>query len=356
MMSELPISLLVLGAGNMGRKHAKAFSSMKGVRVVAAADPEQSNLHDLGELYGVEHFFDGIRNAIAWGEFDACANVTPDSLHFSTTMSLLDAGKHVLCEKPLATNYRHAREMAEKAGNAGLVNMINLTFRKEGVLEKARQMVSRGDIGELRHFEASYLQSWLTQNRWGDWRDDPQWLWKLSTSHGSSGALGDLGVHIFDLLTFVAGSDIESLSCRLHTFPKNGNEHASFTLDANDSFVVTAALECGAAGVIHSTRFASGHINDLRLRIYGTRGGLDVAIIDHKGTLRACLGDDLSSGVWVEVEPLRVDDTYTSFTKEIRTGVPMGPDFRHGAKLQNVVEQAFASDRRRGARMTISGL
>ena len=130
----------------------------------------------------IAHRFTDLDSAIAWGEFDAAANVTPDAVHHPTTMKLIAAGKHILCEKPLATTYPLALEMTEAAEKRGVINMVNLTYRGSPAVEKAREIVVSGEIGEIRHFEASYLQSWLVGNHWGDWKSEDRWLWRLSSA------------------------------------------------------------------------------------------------------------------------------------------------------------------------------
>ncbi len=132
------------------------------------------------------------------GAFDAAVNSTPDGAHKATSLQLIAAGKPVFCEKPLAVNHADALEMTEAAESAGLVNMVNLTYRNAHAIQMARRMVEEGRIGTIRHFEASYLQSWLTSPHWGDWRTDERWLWRLSSAHGSKGVLGDIGIHILD--------------------------------------------------------------------------------------------------------------------------------------------------------------
>jgi predicted dehydrogenase len=206
-------------------------------------------------------------------------------------------------------------------------------------------MVANGDIGEVRHFEAAYLQSWLTQAAWGDWKTESQWLWRLSTQHGSMGVLGDVGVHILDYATFVAGSDAASLSCRLTTFDKaEGNQIGEYPLDANDSMNMHMQLENGAVGVIHASRFASGHLNDLSLRIYGAKGGLDVRFEGWESRLRACTGDDLEATKWVDVPTPDVPTNYVRFIDAVRNAEQVFPDFRRGAALQAVLDLAVASD------------
>jgi predicted dehydrogenase len=318
---------------------------MDGVELVAGVDPNAENLRRFNAKFGIKHAFASVEDAVAWGQFDAVSNVTPDAIHHRTTMPLLLAGKHVLCEKPLAASHADAVEMTRAAKAAGVVNMVNLTYRNVPALMQAAQMVADGDIGEVRHFEASYLQSWLTQDAWGSWRTEDQWLWRLSSAHGSMGVLGDVGVHILDFASFAAGSDPAQVSCRLRTFDKaEGDQIGEYTLDANDSMAMHLSLQNGAVGVIHASRFASGHLNDLRLRIYGTKGGLDVRFENQKSHLSACHGDNLQTGTWVDIAPLAVAPNYARFIAAIRNGTQVFPDFARGATLQRVLDLAVASD------------
>ncbi|MDG1521013.1 MAG: Gfo/Idh/MocA family oxidoreductase [Yoonia sp.] len=339
------IRVLIVGTGGMANDHAEAYAKMGGVSLVAGVDTDPDRLADFCAKHDIPNGFASVEEAIAWGAFDAASNVTPDGVHRVTTLPLLAAGKHVLCEKPLAANAADADEMAQAAADAGVVNMVNLTYRNVPALIAAAKMVANGDIGEVRHFEAAYLQSWLTQAAWGDWKTESQWLWRLSTQHGSMGVLGDVGVHILDYATFVAGSDAASLSCRLTTFDKaEGNQIGEYPLDANDSMNMHMQLENGAVGVIHASRFASGHLNDLSLRIYGAKGGLDVRFEGWESRLRACTGDDLEATKWVDVPTPDVPTNYVRFIDAVRNAEQVFPDFRRGAALQAVLDLAVASD------------
>lgn len=157
----------------------------------------------------IDDFFESLEAAIAWGQFDAAINATPDGAHMATTLALLAAGKHVFWEKPLAPNHADALAMTETAEAAGVVNMVNLTYRNSPAIQEARRMVQSGEIGELRHVEASYRQSWLVSQSWGDCRVEDKWLWRLSIRHGSTGVLG---IHILDFATYGADQDI--VACR----------------------------------------------------------------------------------------------------------------------------------------------
>ncbi|MFN8679635.1 Gfo/Idh/MocA family protein [Paracoccus sp. P2] len=338
------VRLLVIGTGGMAANHARAFAGIPGVELVGGVDPRPEPLAAFNAEHGIARGFASLDEALAWGAFDAATNVTPDAAHFPTTMPLLAAGKHVLCEKPLATNAADAEAMAEAAARAGVVNMVNLSYRDVPALQKAAAMVRAGEIGEVRHFEASYLQSWLTQPGWGDWRTDPKWLWRVSTAHGSKGVLGDVGIHILDFATYIAGQDAAQVSCLLKTFDKApGGRIGDYVLDANDSATMQIVLENGALGTVAATRFASGHLNDLRLRIYGDRGGLEVGFENRVSRLRACLSPDLEIAAWHEVDCPPVPTIYQRFVAAIRGEGAVDPDFARGAALQRLLDRAEES-------------
>jgi predicted dehydrogenase len=341
MANPKPIRLLILGTGGMAGNHAESFAAIPGVTLVAGVDTRPAQLTAFCDQHGIANRFDSLDAALAWGAFDAVTNVTPDAAHHPTTLPLLRAAKHVLCEKPLATNESHAAEMAEAAHRAGVVAMVNLTYRNVPALQKAAQMVAEGAIGTVRHFEASYLQSWLTQPAWGAWNKEPQWLWRLSTAHGSKGVLGDVGIHILDFATFVAGLDVADISCRLATFDKApGGRIGDYVLDANDSATMQVRLSNGALGTVAATRFASGHLNDLRLRIYGDKGGLEVSFENRISRLSACLEPDLQQAIWTPVDCPPVPTVYERFIAAIRGEGPALPDFARGAALQKLLDRA----------------
>jgi predicted dehydrogenase len=338
----------------MANNHAEGFAKLPGVELVAGVDTRPAQLAVFCEKHGIAQGFPSVDEALAWGQFDAVTNVTPDAVHFATTMPVLAAGKHILCEKPLATTAADAQAMAEAAAKAGVVNMVNLTYRNVPALQQAARIVAGGALGTLRHFEASYLQSWLTQPAWGDWKTEPQWLWRLSTAHGSKGVLGDVGIHILDFATFVAGQAACEMACQLATFDKApGGRIAEYVLDANDSAVMQLRLAGGALGVVHATRFASGHLNDLRLRLYGDLGGLEVGFEGGVSRLRACLGDARQTASWVEVDCPAVPTVYERFVAAIRGEGETIPDFARGADLQAMLDRAEESAAQGGAMLAI---
>ena len=339
-----PVRLLILGTGGMARNHAEGFAAIPGVTLAGGVDPRAPQLEAFQGAHGIARGFASLEAALAWGEFDAVTNVTPDAAHHATSLPVLAAGKHLLCEKPLATNAADADEMAAAAARAGVVNMVNLSYRNVPALQQAAALVAAGEIGTIRHFEASYLQSWLTQPAWGEWSTEPQWLWRLSTAHGSKGVLGDVGIHILDFTTFIAGQSATEVSARLATFPKApGDRIGDYVLDANDSATMQLVLEGGAIGTVAATRFATGHLNDLRLRIYGDKGGLEVLFERGESRLNACLGADRLTATWQAVACPPVPTIYQRFVAAIRGEGAAIPDFARGAALQRLLDRAEQS-------------
>lgn len=283
--------LLILGTGGRANAHAIEFGKIDGVEIVCAVDADPVRAKAFAAKYYIEHTFTSLEEAIGWGQFDAAANVTSDRSHYPTTMALIAARKHVLCEKPLAENYAQAQEMAAASESAGLIAMVNFSFRDDAPLQRAREIVLLGQIGRVRHVDESFLQSWLVHS---DWRNEPKLLWRLSTKHGSNGVLGDLGIHVLDCAAFAADSAIERVFARLKAFEKvRDNRVGEYELYANDSLGLTVELENGAIGVIQASRWATGYTNELELRLFGDKGALEVLSTLEGSTLRACLGENV---------------------------------------------------------------
>lgn len=353
-MAAKPVRMLILGTGGMAAHHVEHYQKIDGVTVVAGIDTNADRLKAFNDRFGIAHGFASVDEALAWGNFDAVSNVTPDPVHYPTTMPMLKAGKHVMCEKPLAVTYADAKAMSDAAAKAGVVNGVNLTYRNGPALQKAAELVAAGTIGPVRHFEASYLQSWLTQPAWGDWKTQDQWLWRLSTAHGSKGVLGDVGIHILDFMSFAAGLSVTDVSCRLKTFHKApGDQIGKYVLDANDSCAMHLSLSNGAVGVVHASRFASGHLNDLRLRVFGDLGGMEVTWEKNVSRLRLCKAPDLETAEWHDIDLGTVPTNYDRFIAAIRGGAPMNPDFARGAELQAVLDRAEESDKAGGTSLPV---
>jgi predicted dehydrogenase len=255
----------------------------------------------------------------------------------------------VLCEKPLATTLADARRMRDAARARGVVTHVNFSYRNAPCAQAAAALIRDGGIGRVLHVEASYLQSWLTQDTWGDWRTTDAFTWRLSRRHGSSGTLGDIGCHIYDLTALLCG-DIQEISCRLSTFDKGvkGNRIGPYVLDANDSFVTTLRLAGGGVGTVHATRWASGHLNSLRVRVFGDKGAVEVDLDRSQTTYRRARSKKvMKAAEWKDVPAPKSPTQYQRFIAAVRSGASDESDFANGARVQAYLDASFISDKRR---------
>ena len=338
------VRLGILGTGRMADYHAERFQKVKNCRIVGAVDLDRDRVEAFCKKHGIPKSYSSLDEMLAAGEVDAVSNVTPDTFHAPLSIQCLKAGKHVLCEKPLALNYPDALRMVAAARKAGLINMINFSYRDWPCIQAVAGLVQRGVLGEMRHIEASYLQSWLPSKIWGDWRTTPTWLWRLSSGHGSKGALGDVGVHIIDFATYPVGH-ISSVYCRLKAFRKAPRDRVGeYVLDANDSAVLSIEFKNGALGTIHTTRWAGGHINRLYLKVSGTMGSIEIDSERTTDGYRLSVGKDLDKGLWKDVSCPPVLNIYQRFIKSILTGNQEQPDFARGAEIQKILDSCFKSD------------
>jgi predicted dehydrogenase len=210
---------------------------------------------------------------------DICS---PGDTHAEIALAALAAGKHVLCEKPLANTVAQAREMAAAAAKAqtqGVRAMCGFNYRRVPAVALMRQLVAAGRIGAVRHIRAVYLQDWIV---------DPGFplVWRLRKDVAGSGALGDIGAHIVDLTQFVAGQLITTVSALTETFVRsrplpssssglaaaNGQGEGEVTVD--DAALFLARLDGGAVATYEATRFATGRKNGLRVELNGSLGSL----------------------------------------------------------------------------------
>jgi len=338
------IRIGVIGTGGMGFTHGSAFEKMRGCRITACCDMDAERAAAFAERFKVPGVYTDFRELLATADIDAITTAAPDGLHAPVSIAAARAGKHVLCEKPLATSYAEARRMVAAANRAGVINMVNFSYRDAPAIQKAAKIVHSGRLGAVRHVQALYLQTWLTSKHWCEWRNNPQWLWRLSTQHGSTGALGDLGVHIVDFATFPVGP-LKKVTCLLKTLPKAPrNRIGSYRLDANDTAVITAEFANGAVGSITTTRWATGHVNTVKVSIHCDKGALEVDLDRSYSKLMLCQGRNVDRARWEEVPCPSTPDIYQRFIKSIRTGVNDQPNFARGAEIQKVLDACIRSD------------
>jgi len=213
------------------------------------------------------------------GLVDVC---TPGDTHAEIAIAALDAGKHVLCEKPLANSVAEARAMvaaAERARAAGVRSMVGFNYRRVPAVSLARRLVAEGRIGQVRHVRAQYLQDWIV---------DPEFplVWRLQAEKAGSGALGDIGAHAIDLAQFVTGLKLERVSGVVDTIVKqrpllgsgsglSGTATAGYgEVTVDDVAIFTGRFDNGVLGSFEATRFATGRKNALSIEVSGDTGAL----------------------------------------------------------------------------------
>jgi predicted dehydrogenase len=222
------------------------------------------------------------RRVIERDDVDLVDVCTPGDTHAEIAIAALEAGKHVLCEKPLANTVAEAEAMAEAAAGAaarGVRSMVGFTYRRVPAIGLARKLVAEGRLGTIRHVRAQYLQDWIA---------DPAapMSWRLEKEKAGSGALGDIGAHIVDLTQYITGQRLTGVSAMLETFVKQrplpaetgkltgvgGSETGTVTVD--DAAVFLGRFTGGALATYEATRFALGRKNAIRIEINGSDGSL----------------------------------------------------------------------------------
>ncbi len=322
----------IVGTGGMANIHADNFKKLPGVELTACLDVMPGRADAYAQKHGVKHVAKDLDDLLK--QVDAVSIVTPDRFHAEPTIAALRAGKHVLCEKPLTVTLAEARAVAAEAGKARTIHMVNFSYRASAALQHAIELVAAGKLGALRHIHSFYLQSWLSSDVWGNWSGEG-FLWRLETG----GVLADIGCHILDLTTAVTG-DVKRIRCDLRTFPKMdkaGNavtEFAGKKLDANDSAVIELELAGGAIAIVHTTRWATGHKNHLRLEAHGTDGALSFDLDDDWHSIKHCLGTDKHKATWTTQNLDPTPNNWQRFIHAIRTGKPDQPDILRGAQIQ----------------------
>lgn len=340
------IRYAILGTGSMANTHATKIKEIEGVELVACCDIAPERCREFAQTHGFTETYQDFSLMLEKCDFDAISIVTPDASHAALSIQALAAGKHVLCEKPLAESVADAEAMTEAARQAGVINMVNLSYRDSSALQRAAEMVRAGKLGRIFHVEAHYLQSWLTAKNWGDWKTNPRWLWRLSTAHGSNGVLGDVGVHILDFASFPVG-EVARLHCRLKTFDKApGDRIGDYVLDANDSAAMTLEFSSGALATVTTTRLATGHNNSLALSIHGEKGAVRIDLDRSYSLIDTCrLDPEGMNEPWETHYCPPTPNVYQRFITSIQTGVQDQPDFARGLAVQKLLAAAVESDR-----------
>ncbi|WP_420960473.1 Gfo/Idh/MocA family protein [Brucella sp. IR073] len=197
---------------------------------------------------------------------EAVAIVTPNHMHAPAAKAFLEAGIHVICDKPLTLNVDEARELVDLVDKSGKVFAVTHNYTGYPMIRQARAMVEKGELGEIRLVQAEYPQDWLTEraevsgSKQAEWRTDPK-------RSGAGGCIGDIGTHAYNLACFVTGLELDELLAQLTTFVEGRQ--------LDDDVQILLRWKGGAKGMLWASQVAVGNENGLKLRVYGTKGGLE---------------------------------------------------------------------------------
>ena len=380
-MGQLRVGMV--GYAFMGAAHSQAWRTVNhafdlplSAQMSVVVGRSEANVAAAAGKLGWDSHTTDWRSLIARDDIDLIDICTPGDTHAEIALAALAAGKHVLCEKPLANTVAEAREMAAAAAQAqtkGVRAMCGFNYRRVPAVALMRRFIESGRLGTIRHVRAVYLQDWIV---------DPEFplVWRLRAEEAGSGALGDIGAHIVDLTQFVAGQRLTGVNAMLETFVKQrplpsassglsasgGTEVGDVTVD--DAAVFFGRLDGGALASYEATRFATGRKNSIRVEVNGSAGSLafDLERLNelefYDGT-----GDPANEGFrrilvtepthpylaawWPPGHTLGWADTFTHEVKDLVEAVATGtdplPSFEDGLQVQLVLDavQRSAADR-----------
>jgi predicted dehydrogenase len=361
----------MVGHAFMGRAHSHAWRSVGrffdlplAPRMAAICGRDPARVAAAAERLGWAAWDTDWKRLVDRDDVQLVDVCTPGSSHAEISIAALEAGKHVLCEKPLANSVEEARAMAaaaKRAAGRGVVAMVGFNFRRVPAVALARRLIAEGWLGTIRHLRASYLASHAV---------DPELplLWRLRAEEAGSGALGDLGAHAVDLAQYLAGDRIVGVSGLTETFvkerplPDGSGRRGPVTVDDAAAFV--ARFGGGALGSFEATRFATGHAEDLRVEVNGSAGSLiwELDSLNHLlffdgADERATQGfrriqvtraeHPYAGAWWPEGHQIGYEHTFTHEVADLLAAIAAGtqpaPSFADGLQVQQVLDAVLRS-------------
>ena len=256
----------MIGQGFMGRAHAHALLTIGHMtgpplirpRLVAAAGRDETRLAAFAERFGFERHTTDWRDVVEDPAVEVVCILTPNALHAEQAIAAARAGKHVVCEKPLARDAHEAAAMLEAVEASGVVHCCAFNYRFVPAVSRARELLASGALGEIRHFRGTYRQSWAADATAAG-------VWRFDREAAGGGALGDLASHVVDLARFLVG-DLASVAAEVATFAP-GRE-------VDDAVAAAVRFTNGAIGTIEATRYATGEANRHTFEVNGSGGSL----------------------------------------------------------------------------------
>ncbi len=356
-----PIGVGMLGYAFMGKAHSNAYKTLAYMtwpppllpELVAIAGRNEEAVSEAARRYGFAEYVTDWRALVADDRVQLFDNSGPNNLHAEPTIAAAEAGKHVICEKPLGRTADEAHETWQRVAATGVKHMCAFNYRFVPAVRLAREIIESGELGEITHFRGAYLQEWGAT-------DDA--LWRFDKDAAGSGALGDLGAHVIDLARYLVG-EIETVSALAATFqPGRG---------VDDAIEAAVAFEGGAVGTIEASRFATGRKNAFTWEINGSKGSIafDLERLNElevhlagstpgeraqgfRTVLVTDAGHPFSEHWWPPGHVLGWEHTFVHelhhFLDAIRTGGEVGPygaDFEDGYRAAEVCDAILRSAR-----------
>jgi len=379
-MSRKDLRVAMVGHGFMGAVHSQAwraaprfFDLPARVEMACLVGRDSERVRAAADRWGWADCSTDWRRAVDDPTIQIIDIVTPGDGHAEVALAALEAGKHVLCEKPLANTVAQAEAMTAASLRSGTIAMVGFSYRRVPAVALARQMVIEGALGEIRQVRACYLQDWLV---------DPEapLTWRLQRERAGSGALGDLGAHAIDLAQYVSNSLLVEVSGTLQTIvserPLLGetiglsgtarSERGSVSVD--DRAIFTGRFVGGALASFEATRFSTGRKNALRLEVSGSEGAIALDLEDmnaleffdrglapdRQGFTRILVTEPIHPYVgawWPPGHLLGYEQAFThqvvDFVSAIVEQTLVSPSFAEGLQVQKVLAAIEASARHR---------
>ena len=374
-----PLGVAVVGYSFMGKAHSNAWRNVGAfypdaspVRQRLLVGRDERAVKEAAHRYGWEETATDWRAVIERDDIDVVDVCTPGHLHAELAIAALEAGKHVLVEKPLANSVAESEAMvaaAEAAATRGVASMVAFNYRRVPALALARQLIAEGRIGAVRQVRAAYLQDWLADA-------DAPMTWRLREETAGSGALGDLASHVVDQVQFLLGEPVTAASGQVRTFvTERRGDGGSEPVTVDDAAWATLETRSGAVASVEVSRMATGRKNGLSLEVFGTDGALsfdlerlnELQILTDpaeptSGARRVLVTDESHpylSAWWPPGHVLGWDHTFTSQAADLLTAIGAGerpsPSFAEGLAVQRVLAAIEESAAASGVRVDIEG-
>lgn len=303
------LNVAMIGGGFMGKAHALAYAAMPMFFWPAPAMPVRKVLVDLTEAaaeegrrrFGFEEASTDWRAVVARPDIDIVDIVTPNDSHAEIAIAAAKAGKHIICEKPLARTREEARAMRDAVKAAGVIHMVAFNYRRTPAVALARKFIEEGRIGKIRNFRGTYLQDWSAD-------PDSPLSWRFTKKVAGSGAVGDIGTHVVDMARYLVG-EISAVNAMTQTYIKTRPLQAGGVdklgaadksaggprgeVDVDDEVLTMLRFSSGAVGSLEATRNAYGRNNFLTFEVHGDKGSI-VFNYERRDELQVMFADDPS--------------------------------------------------------------